>query len=217
VERMQADLVAEQLDVLLNDVPPHVVKTGALGSAAVVRAVARRVPLRGVPLVIDPVCVSTSGALLLDDDGIHVLRDELLPRATLVTPNLAEASLLVGQPVATLDEMRDAAVALCKLGPSAVLVKGGHRLGNAVDVLCSDGALYELSEPRIVTTSTHGLGCALSAAIAARLALGTPMVQACSGAKDWLTRALRTAPGIGGGRGPINHLEPAEPKLQADR
>lgn len=212
VETLSAELVGAQLDALLNDAPPHAIKTGALGSAEIIDVVARRLPLRGIPLVVDPVLASTSGAALVDAAGLAALRDTLLPRATLVTPNLHEAELLLGVEVQDLAAMRDAAVALSKLGPAAVLVKGGHRLGDAVDVLCVDGALYELSEPRIATMHTHGVGCALSAAIAARLSHGATMLDACRGAKEWLTRALRTAPRIGQGRGTINHLEPAQPQ-----
>jgi hydroxymethylpyrimidine/phosphomethylpyrimidine kinase len=132
----------------------------------------------------------------------------LWPLATLVTPNLDEARRLLGRQIRDPDEIHDAARALGDLGKSAVLLKGGHRHGDPIDVLFADGQLHELHASRVVTAHTHGVGCTLSAAITARLALGHELLEACVLAKRWLSSALARAPGIGGGQGSVNHREP---------
>lgn len=209
VELLSADLIAEQIAALLQDAPPHAIKTGALGSAAQVRAIAEALSdLVDRPLVIDPVCVSKTGAELLDEAGRRALCNGLLPRASLFTPNLDEAALFLGQRIERDQDVPEAARALLGLGPRAVLLKGGHRAGAPVDVLCTAHELTELTAERVHTRHTHGVGCSLSAAIAARLARGHTLLEACSLAKQWLTRALRSAPGIGGGQGAIDHFAP---------
>ena len=205
---LDAELVGAQLDAVLEDVPPRAWKTGALGTVAIVEAVAARAARladSGPALVVDPVMISKHGASLIDEPARLALVRALLPHCALVTPNLHEAAALSGRRVETLAEARDAARAIAALGPRAVLVKGGHLDGEPVDVLFAEGVLHELRGARVDTRHTHGTGCTLSAAITARLALGRPLLEACAGAKGWLAEALRTAPGLGAGVGPVNH------------
>ncbi len=136
------------------------------------------------------------------------MRRHLLPRATLITPNLHEAAALLGREVPDLAAARDAARAIADLGVGSVLVKGGHLEGDPVDVLYHRGELHELRAERVATRHTHGTGCTYGAAITARLARGVDLLEAVRGAKAWLTEALRTAPGIGGGVGPVDHFSP---------
>lgn len=209
VETCAPDLVIEQLDAVLEDIPPGAAKTGALGSAALVRAVAERAKGFTFPLVVDPVMISKHGAPLLDEDAREAVARELMPRAALFTPNAHEAGALLGREVRTLEDARRAAAALLEQGARAVLVKGGHVEGPPVDVLATrEGALVEIAGERVDTPHTHGTGCTYSAAIAARLAAGVGLEEAIRASKAWLTGALRTAPGIGGGVGPVDHLAP---------
>ncbi len=209
VEVMPAELVAQQVAAVREDIAPAAVKTGALGSAVVIEAVARALEGLEVPLVVDPVMISKHGHPLLAPDAQQALRERLLPRTTLLTPNAHEAAALTGLEVTSLAQAEAAAKALGALGPRAVLVKGGHLEGEgAVDVLWTGERLVHLTGPRIDTKHTHGTGCTLSAAITARLARGDRLEQAVRGAKQWLTEALRTAPGLGGGVGPVNHHAP---------
>jgi hydroxymethylpyrimidine/phosphomethylpyrimidine kinase len=172
---------------------------------AAVKTIARL----GLPLVVvDPVMVAKSGDRLLDRDAEAAYRERLLPLATVLTPNLPEAEALLGHPVRTLAEMREAARALLALGPRAVVVKGGHLEGDAVDVFGDAERLEELPAPRIATANTHGTGCTYSAAIAARLALGQPLLDAVRGAKVYLTEAIRRSYSVGHGHGPVDHLHP---------
>jgi hydroxymethylpyrimidine/phosphomethylpyrimidine kinase len=210
---LDAVLVGAQLDAVLEDVPPGAWKTGALGTVEVVEAVAARaarVASTGAQLVVDPVMISKHGASLIDEAARHALVRSLLPHCTLVTPNLHEAAALSGRVVTNLAEAREAARAIGQLGPRAVLVKGGHLEGAPIDLLYSEGALHELRGARIETRHTHGTGCTLSAAITARLARRESLLDACTAAKAWLAEALRTAPGLGAGVGPVNHdVDPA--------
>lgn len=204
---MEPELVVEQLAAVTEDLPVRAAKTGALGSAPVVRAVASAAASFDFPLVVDPVMISKHGTALLDDDAQAAL-ELLFAHATLITPNAPEATALTGRPVRTLDEARVAAEALAKRGCS-VLLKGGH-LGDrdATDLLLHDGAMHELPAERIDTPHTHGTGCTYAAAITARLARGDELVAAVTGAKAWLTRAIAGAQGIGHGHGPVDHLTP---------
>lgn len=209
VEVMRPELVRDQIVAVVDDVPPRAAKTGALGSAAVVRAVAELAARFAFPLVVDPVMISKHGAPLLDDDAARALREELLPRATLITPNAPEASALSGIDVRNRESARQAAHVIAQLGARAVLVKGGHLAGEqAIDVLLVDGEVHELSASRVETRHTHGTGCTYAAAITARLARGEAILPAVTLAKRWLTDALRGAPGLGGGIGPVNHFAP---------
>lgn len=198
-------LVAAQLDAVLEDLAVGAVKTGMLGRAEVVDVVAERVTGLRAELVIDPVMAATSGDALLSDDGVRALRTRLLPLARLVTPNLAEAAVLAGRPVATVAEMREAAQAIRALGARAVLVKGGHLPGDACDLLLDGDALHELRAPRVDAGALHGSGCTLSAAITAGLACGMPLLDAVRRAKAFVRAAIAAAPRIGHGARPLDH------------
>ncbi len=201
------DLVAAQIAAVAEDIGLDAAKTGALGSAAIVEAVAGAVERHAVrPLVVDPVMISKHGARLLDADAVRALRERLLPRATLLTPNLAEAAALLDARVENEREMAEAARALRSLGPQAVLIKGGHLPGpEAVDLLWDGREQLRLAAPKIDTPHTHGTGCTYSAAITARLALGDDLPRAVRAAREFVTRAIQRAPKLGGGRGPVDH------------
>jgi hydroxymethylpyrimidine/phosphomethylpyrimidine kinase len=202
-------MVVAQVEAVAIDMPVAAVKTGMLANRAIVEAVASAVDRLRLPnLVVDPVMVAKGGDRLLDSAAEQAYVEALFPRALLVTPNLMEAGALLGRPVADLAQMRDAARDLKSLGPRAVLVKGGHLPGNAVDVLCDEEGLLELRAPRIDTKNTHGTGCTYSAAIAARLALGSSLREAVRGAKHYVTEAIRRSYAVGRGHGPLDHLHP---------
>ncbi len=202
-------MVVAQMEAVASDMPVAAAKTGMLATAALVSAVAAAIERLRLPLiVVDPVMVAKSGDRLLDRDAETAYRERLLPLATVVTPNLPEAESLLGRPVRTLAEMREAARALRALGPRAVVVKGGHLEGDAVDVFWDGERMEDLSAPRIATKNTHGTGCTYSAAIAARLALGDPLLDAVRGAKAYLTEAIRRSYSVGRGHGPVDHLHP---------
>jgi hydroxymethylpyrimidine/phosphomethylpyrimidine kinase len=204
VDVLSAALVKEQIEAVLSDITPQAVKTGALGNAEVIGAVAAiSFPC---PLVVDPVMVSKHGHVLLAADALDALIALLLPVTTLLTPNTQEAALLWGKPVDTLAQAEDAARAISRLGPQSVLVKGGHLQGDeAIDVLWHQGTVTHCSSARFQTPHTHGTGCTYSAAITANLAQGMDVVSAIRVAKAWLTRALKCPPDVGQGIGPVNH------------
>lgn len=206
VEPVAIEVVDQQLKAVLEDMPPQAAKSGALGTAAAVEWLAARAKTFTFAFVVDPVMISKHGHPLLDHCARQALITKLLPVTTLLTPNAHEAAALTGRRVETLAEARDAARALAQLGPSHVLVKGGHIEGDPIDVLLSGGVLTEFHGPRVETTHTHGTGCTYSAAITARLALGQNLLEAIALSKRWLTLALRTAPGLGRGLGPLNHF-----------
>jgi len=207
---LEPDIIVRQMQVVLDDIGADVVKTGMLHSTEVIEAVAEELDARsGLKLVVDPVMVATSGDPLLRDDAMIALRNLLVPAATILTPNMPEAARLTGQSVETLDDQKRAADALMGLGPSAVLVKGGHGEGTDVhDVLVTEDSIEVMSSPRIDTLHTHGTGCTLASAIAALLSQGAPMRDAVSIARDYVHEAIATAPGFGKGHGPLNHMHP---------
>jgi hydroxymethylpyrimidine/phosphomethylpyrimidine kinase len=204
-----ADFILAQLDAVASDLRVAVVKTGMLGGADVVAAVADGITRHGLrPVVVDPVMISKSGFPLLPPEAIQAVKDRLIPLADLVTPNAHEAAALAGFPVETLGDARRAAAAIRALGPRAVLVKGGHLDGepDAVDVLLdADGEALFRAE-RIATRHTHGTGCTYSSAIAANLARGYGLRQAVERAKAYLTEAIRHALPLGAGHGPTRHF-----------
>jgi hydroxymethylpyrimidine/phosphomethylpyrimidine kinase len=206
VEVLDADLVRQQIDAVITDIPPRAAKTGALGNGAVVRAVAEAAEGFSFPLVVDPILCSSRGAPLLDREGHDALVELLLPRAFLLMPNLDEATDLAGFRVNDIASMREAAEALAAKGPKNVLIKGGHLKGEAVDILFSNGRTQEFAAQRIQTNRTHGTGCTFAAAITAELAKGTPLSDAIARAKTFITRAIQWAPGLGRGNGPLNHF-----------
>jgi hydroxymethylpyrimidine/phosphomethylpyrimidine kinase len=208
IEYVPAVLVLHQIRAVLDDIPPTAAKIGALGNRSIIQAVARAAADFRFPLVVDPVIVSQHGRSLVAEEGdaaLEALRNELLPRASLLTPNLSEASALTGFEVRDLDGMHRAARQLHGMGAKAVLVKGGHLQGDAVDVLYTTGLTREFRAPRIATRHTHGTGCTYSAAITAELARGALLERAVERAKTFITEAIRSAPGLGRGSGPVNH------------
>jgi len=207
---LEPDIIVRQMQAVLDDIGADVVKTGMLHSTEVIEAVAQELDARsGHKLVVDPVMVATSGDTLLQEDAMITLRNLLVPAATILTPNMPEAARLTGQTVETLDDQKRAADALMGLGPSAVLVKGGHGEGTDVhDVLVTEDSIEVMSSPRIDTIHTHGTGCTLASAIAALLSQGAPMRDAVSIARDYVHEAIATAPGLGKGHGPLNHMHP---------
>ena len=201
------DLVAAQIDAVAADLPIHATKIGMLANAGVIEAVAAAIERHRLPnVVLDPVMIAKSGAALLDPAAVDALRARLLPLADVVTPNAPEAAALTGQPVTSLADLRRAAAALVECGARAALVKGGHLSGPAVDVLWDGRTFTELSAGRIESRHTHGTGCTLSSAIAARLALGDDLAAAVRAAKSYVTRAIAEAPGLGHGHGPLQHF-----------
>jgi hydroxymethylpyrimidine/phosphomethylpyrimidine kinase len=199
--------VRKQIDAVALDLRPAAVKCGMLGTAEVVDVVADALRHHALaPFVLDPVMVATSGDPLLDTAAVAAIRDRLMPLADLATPNLDEVAVLLGTRPPNEHGMRDAAEQIVRtLGARAALVKGGHLDGDVVVDVLFDGAMHVFRRPRVDTSSTHGTGCTLSAAIAARLALGDPMLDAVGAALEFVHRAIATAPGLGGGHGPLNH------------
>jgi hydroxymethylpyrimidine/phosphomethylpyrimidine kinase len=205
VEVMPPDLVARQLQAVLEDIPPQAAKTGALGNSAVIEVVAQQARRFSFPLVVDPVMISKHGAPLLAEEARAALTQRLLPMTFLITPNLHEAAALAGMPVENVPAMEAAARRIADLGPQAVLVKGGHLTDDAIDVLFSEGAMEYFRSRRVDSKHTHGTGCTYSAAITAELAKGKALPAAIEGAKRYITRAIAASPGLGRGCGPVDH------------
>lgn len=210
IHSIPPDVVRAQIDAVAEDLRPAACKSGMLGTRAVVETVAEAIrDGRLGRYVLDPVMVATSGDRLLVHDAEQAIRDQLLPLAHLVTPNLDEASILVGFPVVDESEMRRAAATLVEMGAGAALLKGGHlQSEELVDILYDGRQWHEWRRPKQETTDTHGTGCTLAAAIAAGLAHGRPLAGAVETALDYLQRAIASAPGLGAGHGPLNHSVP---------
>jgi hydroxymethylpyrimidine/phosphomethylpyrimidine kinase len=208
IQEIDPEVVAAQIEAVIEDIGFDAVKTGMLASTPIVEAVASALKRhRVVNLVIDPVMVSKTKACLLKADAIAALKSLLLPLAEIVTPNIPEAEVLSGHKVIDAETMRDAARRIRDLGPKRVVIKGGHSEGPYVVDLYFDGEKFEeLKAERVQTRATHGTGCTFSAAIAAYLAHGLPPLEAVARAKEFLTAALQAAPGIGKGIGPVNHF-----------
>jgi hydroxymethylpyrimidine/phosphomethylpyrimidine kinase len=208
VMALSADLVTAQIEAIAGDIALHATKIGMLANAAIVEAVAAAINSLQLPLVVvDPVMVSTSGAALLDADGIEMLKAELLPWAAVVTPNLPEAEVLTGRRLESIEQVRAAAVEIHGMGASAVVITGGHAAGDDIVDLLFDGTMFtELEVTRIHTSNTHGTGCTFSSAIAANLALGQSLVDAVVNAQDYVRGAIRAALSLGSGHGPVNHF-----------
>jgi len=200
--------VRAQIDAVVSDIGVDATKTGMLASADIIAAVAAAVRAHALaPLVVDPVMVAQSGARLLADDACAALRRELLPLATVVTPNIPEAEALLEMRIRSLADQRRAAERLVALGAGAALVKGGHRdSAEAIDVLCDGVELHELRAPRLATPHTHGTGCITAAALAAELARGATLLAAAQTAKRFVTAAIAGGLALGGGDGPADPL-----------
>jgi len=208
VRILEPHFVAAQLQAVLDDIPPGAAKTGALGSVEMVERVAFEAAAFTFPLIVDPVMISKHGAPLMAAEARLKLVELLLPACTLLTPNLHEAAAITGRPVETIEQMRDAGLAMLDLGAGAVLLKGGHLVGMAVDLLLWHGGDLELPAERIDTPHTHGTGCSYSAAITALLARSVGLEHAVRQAKRWIHKAIATNPGLGRGNGPVNHFTP---------
>jgi hydroxymethylpyrimidine/phosphomethylpyrimidine kinase len=204
-----AALVRRQMEVVLDDIGADCIKTGMLHNAAilaeVVAVIAAKAP--DLPLVVDPVLIATAGTRLLDENALDILKRRLIPRTTILTPNAPEAAALTGLAIDGIEAMQRAAETLVAMGARAVLLKGGHLDGDIVRDLFFDGSVATVLESRrIVTRHTHGTGCTLASAVAVGLAQGMAPLAAIRRARAYLVRALETAPGLGNGHGPMNHV-----------
>lgn len=207
-EPVSVDLVVKQIEAVASDIGADAVKTGMLANAAIVSAVAETIVRLGLRnLVVDPVMIAKGGDRLLEEPAIEALRSQLIPIAYVVTPNLPEAEVLAQMSITSLDDMREAGRRIVALGPRVVLVKGGHLKGpESVDVVCMEERSFELKSARQETAHTHGTGCTLASAIAANLALDKHADEAIRDAKAYVDGAIRHAPGLGGGHGPLDHF-----------
>jgi hydroxymethylpyrimidine/phosphomethylpyrimidine kinase len=211
VAEVPEDVVALQIDVVLDDIGADAIKTGMLSSASIVRTVADRLEAWGIDLlVVDPVMVAKGGHPLLQQTAVTAVKEHLLPLALVVTPNVPEAEILSGLTIASPAAVREAARVIASLGPRFVVVKGGHLSGDATDVVFDGADFTEFHAERIDTPNTHGTGCSFSAAIASLLARGLPPLEAIGEAKRWLTGAIRESRTIGSGQSPVNHFYAVE-------
>ena len=208
VAPLEADLVTAQMEAVMSDFGAHAAKTGMLPTAAVVEAVAAAVADLEIPyLVVDPVICASSGDRLMDDEALAAMKAELLPRTFLVTPNTLEAEALSGVAIKTEADRHEAARRIAALGPIAVVVTGGHfPSADIVDLLYDGERFVEMRAARVPSAGTHGTGCTFAASITAHLALGRSVQEAITLAQEYVAGAIRNAPGIGRGRGPMQHF-----------
>jgi hydroxymethylpyrimidine/phosphomethylpyrimidine kinase len=223
VAPLSSDLVTAQLEALAGDVAIHATKIGMLATAAIVEAVAAAIEELDLPLVVvDPVLMSTSGAPLLDDEGMRMLCVELLPRVRVVTPNVPEAEALSGRRIASMDDARHAARQIHKMGAAAVIITGGHAPpttnevsgtadGDVIDLLFDGREFHEFRVPRVAGRPTHGTGCAFASAVACGLALGRDLPEAARRAQQYVAGAIAHAPQIGTGRALLDHFWQTRP------
>jgi hydroxymethylpyrimidine/phosphomethylpyrimidine kinase len=202
---LPVEAVLAQVRCVVEDIGVDAVKVGMLATAPIVAAVADALAGVAAPVVVDPVCVSSHGDALLDPDALDVLRTRILPLATVVTPNLDEVAALTGRAVASADGLGDAARAVAALGARWVLVTGGHLPGEAVDLLWDGETERRYAAPRVDNPHTHGTGCTLASAVAARLAYGDGVPEAVRRAKEYVTRAIEGGFPLGSGVGPVWH------------
>lgn len=204
VEILPPRFISLQIKSVIDDIGIDTVKSGMLASTAVATVVADALDEIVTPYVCDPVMVSTSGARLLDREAMDTYKTRLFPRATVITPNIPEAEALTGRSIASIDEMRAAAIALLALGPQAVLLKGGHGHDDTlVDLLLTAEGEVLFNATRVETRHTHGTGCTMASAIATGLSLDLSVTESVAMAHDYVQKAIRNAPGLGQGNGPL--------------
>ncbi len=208
VHPVPLEIIKQQIELVLSDIDADAIKIGMLYSKPVIETVAEALsPYPAIPLILDPVMVAKGGHPLLEKDAIDTLIALLLPRATIITPNIPEAELLADIRINKISDMQQAANILRQKGARAVLLKGGHGEGSMItDVLLSDTLQFIFESPRIETNNTHGTGCTLASAIAANIAGGTALTEAVSAARKYVYGAIQHAPAIGKGHGPLNHF-----------
>lgn len=215
IYNLPLEAIEKQIDAVAQDIGIDAVKTGMLSQVPIIETVARKIKENNIPnLVVDPVMVAKGGARLLEQDSQQALIRQLLPLATVITPNLPEAEVLTGRDIRTVEEMREAAKRIHSFGVRYVVVKGGHLEGDALDVLYDGETFVQFVSPRHQTKHTHGTGCTFSAAITAELAKGRSVQAAVETAKEFITCAIRETLGIGNGHGPTNHWAYGQRVLQ---
>lgn len=209
VSHVSLEMIEQQLDSIISDMPIHAFKTGMIANQEMMESIYHKIKHLHVPYVMDPVMVATSGDILIEHESRDYLRKKLLPIATIVTPNIPETEYLIGEKIETDEDMKQAAEILVKnFGAQAALIKGGHREGDAVDFLYDGSRMHSFSAPRINTENTHGTGCTYAAAITANLSQGLPLYEAVNQAKDYVTLAIKYSLDLGAGSGPTNHWAP---------
>lgn len=207
IQDITAEMIEKQIDAVFEDIEVDAVKVGMLSKPCCMGAVAKKLrEYKPKNLVIDPVMVAKNGSYLMAPESLDMLKSDIIPLADLLTPNIPEAEVITGMHIESTDNMQEAAIAIAELGARSVLVKGGHAIGDAVDVLYSGGKFNYFKAERINTKNTHGTGCTYSSAIASNLALGLPMEEAVGQAKAYVTTAIQHALDIGEGCGPTNHF-----------
>lgn len=218
VDLVDPDMVTAQIKACVEDIGVDVIKIGMLGSEAIIRAVHAAIEPLDALVVLDPVMVATSGDRLLGEGAVALMKELMVPISDLVTPNVPEAEILTGMTITDTDEMSRAGEALLEMGGYAALMKGGHLdMKSIVDILISDDGASVMTGPRLYSRHTHGTGCTLASAAAAALSLGATMEEAVSSARDYVFEAIRTAPKLGAGNGPLNHgLAQAQGSEDAD-
>ena len=207
IEDISPKVIEDQIDAVFEDIPPDAVKVGMLSTPACMEAVAGKLrQYRPAHIVVDPVMYAKNGSPLMQESSIDTLIQTVIPAATLLTPNIPEAEKIAGMKIVTPEDMQEAALAIYRMGAGAVLVKGGHYIGDARDILFDGTGFHTYVEKRIDTKNTHGTGCTLSSAIASYLALGEPLPEAVGKAKAYVTCAIEHALPLGKGCGPTNHF-----------
>lgn len=201
------EFVAKQIDCVFQDIVPEAVKIGMVSNSKIIEVIVDKLKeYKAKNIVVDPVMISTSGSKLLSDEAIDMLKNKLIKIATIITPNIPEAEVLSGITIKTQEDMLDAAKKISKMLDGAVLIKGGHLVNDAIDLLYRDGEYRWFTSERINNNNTHGTGCTLSSAIASNLSKGYSLEDSIEKAKEYLTGALRDGLDLGKGSGPLNHM-----------
>jgi len=209
VHHLPIDMIKEQLHSVFSDLPVHALKTGMIANVEMMEVIKKVIQNKGIPFVIDPVMVATSGDVLIDEKARNYLIKELFPLSMIVTPNIPEAEFITGKDIVTVEDMKEAAKQIVdESGTKSALVKGGHLTEDAIDILYDGERYYNFTEKRIHTKNTHGTGCTLSAAITAYISKGCPLEEAVRKGKIFITKAIRNSFNIGAGNGPTNHFAP---------